>query len=267
MSIALITGDHPRHRYFAAQMVTSGLVSLWICERREAFIRPAPSDLDDQLSALFNQHFADRAESERRFFGDTQPDVARVDTTPQTLNDTPTISALKAAAPKLVLSYGCHKLSEGLMRAVGGRFWNTHGGLSPDYKGTVTLFWPSYMLEPQMTGITLHETTPQLDGGGIIHQIAAPMVRGDGIHDIGNRAVKAYADELPGLIAALDMDHLPDGIAQNAHGRLWRDQSWRTEHLRLIYETYDNRMADAVLDGQITGRMPQLKSVLKPDNP
>jgi hypothetical protein len=32
--------------------------------------------------------------------------------------------------------------------------WNIHGGLSPWYRGAITHFWPSYMLEPQLTGMS-----------------------------------------------------------------------------------------------------------------
>ena len=35
---------------------------------------------------------------------------------------------------------------------------------------------PSYMLEPQMTGMTLHETTEHLDAGGIVHQTGVELV-------------------------------------------------------------------------------------------
>ena len=45
-----------------------------------------------------------------------------------------------------------------------------HGGLSPWYKGGATHFWPTYLMEPEFTGITVHETTKDLDAGAIIHQ-------------------------------------------------------------------------------------------------
>ena len=45
-----------------------------------------------------------------------------------------------------------------------------HGGLSPWYKGGATHFWPTYLIEPEFTGITVHETTKDLDAGAIIHQ-------------------------------------------------------------------------------------------------
>ena len=98
------------------------------------------------------------------------------------------------------MSYGCGILSDEILAAVQGQSWNIHGGLSPWYKGGVTLFWPSYMLQPQMTGMTIHELTSNLDAGDIIHQCTADLVRGDGIHDLACRAVEKVGIEIIQLI-------------------------------------------------------------------
>ena len=39
MTIILITGNHPRHHYFVNELVETGLVTGWIKELREEFIR------------------------------------------------------------------------------------------------------------------------------------------------------------------------------------------------------------------------------------
>ena len=68
------------------------------------------------------------------------------------------------------------------MKNLKGYKWNIHGGLSPWYRGGVTHFWPSYLLEPEYTGMTLHELTNDIDGGGIIHQNISSLNIKDGIH-------------------------------------------------------------------------------------
>ena len=108
------------------------------------------------------------------------------------LNSEDTIRFVNNYNPNLVISYGCHKLHQKFINNVTARFWNTHGGLSPEYRGVITHFWPSYFLEPQMTGMTLHETTDFLDGGELIFQTAAPMVQGDTLHRLAARNVEIF---------------------------------------------------------------------------
>ena len=265
MSIVAITGDHPRHRYLVGQLAQAGLLSGWVVEARKAFVPTAPAGLSDHLAKLFDLHFARREDAEARFFG-TPPDPGAPvhHVTPETLNDAGTRDFLTARAPRLVLSYGCHKLGDDLMAAVpGARFWNTHGGFSPQYRGVTTHYWPSYLLEPQMTGVTLHETTGHIDGGAVLHQTAAlEMHRGDGLHDLAARTVRAYADELPGLLATTLAGELPQGAAQKTSGKIWVGADWRPEHLPLIYDVWEDRICDAVLSGEIAGRVPVCTSVL-----
>ena len=264
MTLVAITGDHPRHAYLVQRLAKTGLLTAWIRERREAFLPVAPAGLRPDTSRLFDLHFARREEAEEHIFG--RPDMSGIrihDTTQEDLNGDAVVQLLRETAPRLVLSYGCHKLSAALRAAVPATFWNTHGGLSPDYRGVITHFWPSYMLEPQMTGVTLHQTTDSLDAGAVLHQSGAVLNRGDGVHMLAARTVKAYADELPELLpTALAQDQLPEGQRQKSAGKLWLSSDWRPEHLHLVYDTWGDRIVDRVLDGDIAGRDPKLFSCL-----
>ena len=64
-----------------------------------------------------------------------------------------------------------------------------------------THFWPSYFLEPQMTGMTIHDLTQDIDGGNIIHQNSVSLVKGDSLHDLACRAVKEMGNDLNILIS------------------------------------------------------------------
>lgn len=265
MSIVAITGDHPRHAYFVRCLAETGLLVAWIRERREAFVPSAPAGLATPPAGCSTCTSPGRQEAEDAVFGAAHvPGIRTHDTTPRELNGTDVVALLREVSPRLVLSYGCHKLSQGLMGAVPATFWNTHGGLSPEYRGVITHFWPSYMLEPQMTGMTLHRTTEALDGGAIIHQSGAVLNRGDGLHMLAARTVRAYADELKELLpGTLEKDDLPRGQAQRSAGKLWVSADWRPEHLHLIYDTWNDRIVDCVLDGDMEGREPRLSSTLR----
>ena len=260
MSVVAVTGDHPRHVYLVQQLARAGLLSGWIVERREAHVPTPGDDVPAALRDLFHQHFLRREAAEHRAFGvPSADDVAadRLTVDLPELNGEQVRAFLAERAPSHVLSYGCHRLDESVLRSVPARFWNTHGGLSPWYRGVHTHFWPSYMLEPQMTGMTLHETTAAIDGGAIIHQSGITLTRGDGLHDLACRAVATYALELPVVMArALAGD--VTGVTQKTTGRIWTAAMWRAEHLVPVYQHYGDRIVDLCLDGEIAGRVPTL---------
>lgn len=230
-------------------------------EEREEYMPQAPRGLSADLSSLFRKHFKERAQTELEYFGTPQFDSLSVPVnqiTRQELNGPKIWDMSASLAPDLVISYGVHKLSGETL----GRFprdrWNIHGGLSPWYRGAITHFWPSYMLEPQMTGVTLHELTVRLDAGGIVHQTAAPLVRGDGIHALACRAVQAFGEELPFVLEVWRGGSLLPPVRQKSSGKLWVSQDWRPEHLRVVYETFGNHVVDAYLDKSISNFVPEL---------
>ena len=264
--IVAITGDHPRHHYVLRRLAQTGLVTGWISEAREAHV-PEPDDsLSTELKDLFRLHFGRRAEAEHRFFGDPDAgaaaDVDRLVVTAEAVNGDAVHRFLQAKAPRLIFAYGCHMLSAETLSRSGQYAWNVHGGLSPWYRGVATHFWPSYMLEPQMPGMTQHEMTETVDAGGIIHQTAADLVPGDGLHDLACRTVQSFADALPEVVArVLDRPGHVAGARQKTNGRLWLARAWRPEHLLVIYKLFDDRIVDHCLEGDLVGAMPKLKTV------
>jgi len=263
-NVCLITGDHPRHKFFAEKLIATGQICSWVVESREAFVPVPPGNLDFGLKNLFIHHFSERDRIENMIFHSGREAISvpthKVDSV--TLNDDATIKFVNQFKPKLVISYGCHKLKAKFMDNISARFWNTHGGLSPEYRGVITHFWPSYFLEPQMTGMTLHETTDFLDGGEIIFQTAAPMVSGDSLHRLAARNVELYSDALASKLMGIDFLNLKRGLKQSGYGKVFMAKDWRPEHLQLIYNLYEDRIVDAVISGQLTGREPNLVDVL-----
>jgi len=265
--ICLITGNHPRHKHYAKKLISTGKVCSWIIEDREEFIPKPPSNIADDLKALFKHHFSERERVENEVFrisvdAENEVKIPVYKVGPNDLNSDNTIQFVMHCAPRLVISYGCHKISQNFIKTVGVRFWNTHGGLSPNYRGVITHFWPSYYLEPQMTGMTLHETTNFLDAGEIIFQTAAPMVRGDTLHRLAARNVELFAEKLAEKILSLNFSSLPKGKLQSEYGKVFMLKDWRPEHLRIIYQVYNDAIVDAAIDGIIEGREPKLISVL-----
>lgn len=242
----------------ARSLAESGALAGLVIERREAFVPEPPPGLAPATEALFRHHFAARDAAEARHFGPAElPGVAARGMEMAELNTPATVDFVNALKPGLILSYGVHKLApETLAGFNAPLIWNIHGGLSPWYRGVTTHFWPSYFLEPQMTGMTVHETTDAIDGGALIHQSVAELVRGDGLHDLASRAVMALGRELPALVAAIPDLKAPH--RQGTTGRIWRSSDWRPEHLHLIYDNYGDRVVDHYLDGAFQPVEPKL---------
>ncbi len=260
MNVVFLTGSHPRHAAMARAVAGTGHLAGLVIEQREAFVPEPPPGLPSATEALFQLHFARRDEAEARHFGEALlPDVSRLDVSRDELNTSQTSAFVSGCGPDLILSYGVHKLTpETLAGLTAPLKWNIHGGLSPWYRGVTTHFWPSYFLEPQMTGMTVHELTQDIDGGAVVHQSAATLVRGDGVHDLACRAVQALAGDMVRLLAVVAAGELRPPQRQLTTGRIWRSADWRPEHLHVVYELYGDRIVDRVLDGALEGAVPKL---------
>jgi folate-dependent phosphoribosylglycinamide formyltransferase PurN len=260
MNIVFLTGSHPRHAYMARAIASTGALAGLVVEQRENFMPATPVDLPSDTSSFFQHHLAGRNKAELQHFGSVRwPDVPRLDVSISTLNSESTVDFVNALQPTLFLSYGIHKLTPKSLESIAcGLKWNIHGGLSPWYRGVITHFWPSYLLEPQMTGMTVHELTQDIDGGDLIHQSIAPLVRGDGIHDLACRAVMSLGQEMPTLVNVITDGHLKSPVKQSTTGRIWRSKDWQPAHLHLVYEQHGNRMVDKYLDGAFEGNLPKL---------
>lgn len=259
MNIVGLFGDHPRHKYIARRVAETGSLDGIVIEERESHVPEPPDRLDDRLTELYEHHFQRRADAEEEFFGGGSfPDIESIRISKDELNSEQTRKFIKKANPDLGITYGVHILNDETVAAVPGDLWNVHGGLSPKYRGVITHFWPSYMLEPQMTGVTLHEITSDIDGGKIVHQTGAELVRGDGIHELACRTVESFGRELTEVLELAKRDEINDPVPQESSGKLWVSRDWRPEHLIPVYETFDNEIVDYYLDGKFEKDEPDL---------
>lgn len=135
---------------------------------------------------------------------------------------------------------------------------NFHLGLSPWYRGSTTLFWPFYFMQPQFAGATIHKIVKEADAGSILHQTLPNLAKGMGIHDVGAATVKAGCKD---LVRALE--GFRDGkkfyfSEPSSSGRLFLTRDFLPHHLRVNYDYFGDRMVDAFLDGSLEGRLPRL---------
>ncbi len=261
--IFLITGNHPRHFFLAWTLAKTNDLVGWVIEDRGDLIPKNLIDHEDlNLRELYTMHFKKRYDAEYRFFIEEPsidmeskkfissicPNIKNV--SKEELNGPSVIEFITSLDIEIAFSYGCHILQNHILQRLPSEKYNFHGGISPWYRGCITHFWPSYMLEPQMTGMTMHRLTPVLDGGEIIHQNSGELVRGDGLHSLTSRTVKSFFEETPKVVQSIskgDYSLAP----QKSSGKLWLASDWHPNHLKIIYEYFEDKIVDYCLDNKI----------------
>lgn len=251
MRLGLILGDQRRHLAVIEALANLEIVKGIVVQTRPELpidVSAVPTD----LVGTFRRHFELRREAEHFFF--SPPPLAglnHVTVSGSSLNSRETVNFLRGIRPDLVLSFGCNLISSEVIEAVGVPFWNVHGGLSPRYRGSATLFWPVYFLEPQWCGVTLHETVKKIDAGPIIHQVSAKLIAGDGLQMHSSRVVADFLGELPALMVSIISSGLPRGAEQRSTGKLFLSKDWRPQHLSLIYKLYGDEIIALAANGQL----------------
>ena len=255
MRIVYISGSHPRHCYIARKLAETGLLVGIVMEKREPMILEVDPKLSDEMKKMFIHHFELRAKCEEKYFGidDSMPEnVPILEVEECDINGTDVERFIKEIDANCIFSYGPGILRENILNLCPNMAFNLHGGLSPWYKGSATMFWPFYFLEPQYVGTTIHKIEKKIDAGNIIHQTVPVLEKGDCMHEVAAKSVFEAGRELGRVIQRISEGNI-EGVAQKKTGKLFLVKDWRPEHLKLIYETYEDAIVDYYLDGKIGG--------------
>lgn len=262
MRILILSGSHPRHLFVHKAILDSGATCAAIVMKRESLLPVAPEGIPDVDARNFERHFRQRFEAEEVAFGSTTPEslFASIPThycDSVSLNSVQTTAFAQQFRPDLAFIFGTDLIKDPLLEALPKDKVNLHLGLSPWYRGSATLFWPFYFLQPQFTGATFHQIVPEADAGEILHQSVPSLSMGDGIHDVGARTVVQARDDLRQLLAGYTD---PGWIyqPQKISGRLFLTRDFQPAHLRLIYDTFGNSVVDRFLCGELEQRKPVL---------
>lgn len=258
MNIIWIGGDHPRHLYYANTINKKYPLSAAIIQKRESILLQPPSGVDENDKKNFTRHFENREKSELLYFGNQElPDCKKLYLERKLLNSEQTAEFIKNSKPDLVLLYGCDLIKEPLYSILPRNTINLHGGLSPKYKGTATLFWPFYFMEPNYAGSTFHYIVSEPDAGGIIHQSLPSLERNDGIHDVACKTILSSANDALKLIKIFD-DMKTWITYKQRGGRNFLSSDFRPEHLRVIYDLFNDDMVKYYLDGKLKVKSPNI---------
>lgn len=266
--ITLITGNHKRHMYLVDCFSKIFKDIIWIIERRENFIPEIDKNFNTEIQNLQKLHFEKRQDAEIEFFtskaGELSKDkISKIfEIDKEDISNGKLKKILAETSTEILITYGCHIIPNNLLEVFRSYKWNVHGGLSPWYRGVATHFWPSYMLEPEYTGMTLHEITQEIDGGNIVHQSISDIVKNDGIHQNACRVVKSFSDKLPQLLSGkINKNDKFLSIRNKTSGRIWTSKMWSPLHLNLIYKVYNDKINQYCVENKKIIK-PVIKSTL-----
>ena len=169
-----------------------------------------------------------------------------------------TVEYVKNLAVDAVFIFGSGMIRDPLFSILPKLKINLHLGISPRYRGSATLFWPFYFLEPNWAGSTFHLITDEPDAGQIIHQSAPKLEMGDTIHEVACKVVEESALDVKRVIGVLESGKDPTLHRQRGTGKNFLTRDFIPQHLRVIYDLYDDDIVDQYLEGKISPKSPNL---------
>ena len=267
--VIFMCGSHARHLHVAETLWKEGRLAALVIEVRENIIPTPPESLSERDKRNFVMHFKNREEAEKKFFGEKHKEIVKdwnipvLEVEEEKLNSKQTLDFIKEIDADLLLSYGVHKLSNEMIECYLEKSFNIHGGLSPWYRGCITLFWPFYFLKPNYAGMTIHRLTQQLDGGDILHHSVPKLEYGDRLHDVACKAVLQVADDICKILQELDEGKALKCVRQKSAGKLFLGKDWTPQTLRVVYELFEDRIVDMYLDGELEKEEPKLVNFLE----
>ena len=146
-------------------------------------------------------HFRNRYKKEKKIYGNQSiakafSNTEYIECEKKELNSKKIRSYVKNFNADICIVFGSGMIKSKLLNLLPKDTINIHLGLSPQYKGSATLFWPFYNIEPQFAGATFHKVTKSADAGGILHQCVPTLKKNDKIHDVGAKVVIKAAKDL-----------------------------------------------------------------------
>lgn len=259
MKVVILTSTSLRHKYIANKVAEKLSVELIITEKKSPKIEETKT-YDEETQLFIKNHFDQRLESEKVFFGGFKkfPSESKfLEVEHNQINSLAVFDEVKKINPEIILLFGTSIIKKPLLDSFEGKIINLHLGLSPYYKGSATNLFPVLYNELECIGATIHLATNQVDQGNIIAQIRPDLLLEDSLHDIGNRVIFKSGEVLPTIIK-LYAENKVKLTKQTEIGRICRIKDLTPNVLREIYFNFNNGLKKEYLLNKIE------KQILKP---
>ncbi len=259
MRILSIGGNHPRHLYYVNKIRQRFDVCGMIVEIRENILPSPPDGIDELDRQNFIRHFNNRDTAEKKYFGQQIfPQCPKLELDASDLSSARSAEFVKSLNPDVALIFGSGVIRDPLFSALPRHTINLHLGITPRYRGAATLFWPFYFMEPSYAGSTFHYIVAEVDAGDVVHQVLPKLDPSDKIHDVACKTVVSSAEEAVKLLELFEKNGYWDVHRQKGPGKNFQVNDFRPEHLRVIYNYFDDDIVKQYLVGRLKSRKPRL---------
>ena len=254
-----IGGNHSRHLYVFNEIHKKFPLAGFLMEGREMMLPLPPEGVPEGDRKNFIRHFQRREEAERQYFGvQAPPDCRSLAIKTEELNTEKSTAFVRDIRPDIVLIFGCDLIKGPLYAALPKHSVNLHLGISPRYRGSATLFWPFYYLDPLAAGVTFHYIIAEPDAGKVIHQSTPELNMTDGIHDVACKAVLQATRDAIKLLEIFEQKGRWDVFRQTATGKNFMTADFKPHHLRVIYDLFNDDIVRHCLQGDLQCHPPKL---------
>ncbi len=259
MKILTISGSSPRHLYFVNSIHKKISITGAIIQKRENFSISPPAEIKEIDNKNFIKHFSSWNETEKKFFGEPElPKCNKLEVSEEELNNQKSVEFVKNVNPDIVLIFGSNLIKEPLITTLPKFSINLHLGISPRYRGAATLFWPFYFMEPPYVGSTFHHIISEPDAGDIIHQTVPKLEHSDGIHDVACKTIVESTKDAIKLLEIFNSRKTLESFKQKGSGKNFLENDFKPQHLRVIYNIFNNDMVKEYLNGKLQSKKPKL---------
>lgn len=262
MNYLAITGNHPRHLYYLNSIANCCDLIGAVIEKRESFMPTPPESLNKVDHDNFLKHFKNRERYELEYFGKEKnlPSCPICYFEDNKFSEEKVIDYINQQAPDVIFIFGVLDFTRKIKDRINQNIIliNLNTGLIQRYNGDATLFWPFYFLEPNWAGATFHILDNNLDTNSIVHQSVPYLKKGDTIHEVASKVLLEASKDVKIIIDYLEKNNSDLPIVQKASGKIFFSNEFRPEHLRLIYNLFDDNLVDSYLNNEITPKEPNL---------
>ncbi len=247
MKILILSGNHPRHRYIIEPVFHHFKNIKVIMHKRES-VKEGPTTIcfNNIEKSLVIRHFKNRFIKETKKFGNkiikdlvNKENFFEID---KDLSVNFIKKKLKKFKPDMVFSIGFSLINKQVIAFLPKNTINIHLGLSPWYRGSATLMWPTYNLEPWKTGVTFHRISDHIDDGPILHQSVPEMKKNYDVIDLSIAAISKAKIDLNRILKKIKKKEKLKFVKQKFNGKTYFTNSFRGSHLLVIYKFFNNKV-------------------------
>lgn len=243
--IILVTRNRPEHFALIDALQETLCLKGAILQTDDAPTSSNPEMIryNDDLSASISKFFG------RKFSHSSNIPTLAVEG--KDINSHKTISFINDLGADLLINFDTTRFTKESLEQIKCEKWGIHKGYIAEFKGYNCHFWANYLLKPSNTCCTLHRLIDDMNNGDIIHQTGIKLRAEDSVQDSSNRALRTFINDITDIVAIAKNGKLKY-LPQPEIGKFWRNEEMMPEHIKSVYNNFNNRVSKLSIDGALT---------------